>query len=76
MGLVLALLNIAAGYLESIHNKTANTIGADVAAIDKATQAILQENARIKGATVDWSDPSQVAAFAQTLPTFTPIPEP
>lgn len=69
-------LGILSDYLKAAHNKTANTVGNDIAAVDQFTLAILQENARIKGAVIDWADPAAVQAFVATLPAFTPIPEP
>lgn len=74
---ILAIIGIVAKLLESVQNKTANEIGTDVQAADAAVLVVLQENARIKGATIDWSDPAAVQAFVvDTLPKFTPIPEP
>jgi hypothetical protein len=74
---ILALLGIAAGYVKQVTaNKDANAAANEFLAIDQATMAVLQENARIKGVAVDWEDPSAVAAFVQTLPTFVPLPEP
>jgi hypothetical protein len=73
---ILGLLAIAANYLKTVQNTTVQTVGGDIAAIDQATLAVLQQNAAIKGLTIDWSDSAAVAAFVNTLPTFTPIPEP
>jgi len=72
---LLGLITIAANYLQTVtKNKTAQAVGAGIAAIDQATLQVLQENAAIKGVTINWADPAAVAAFVQTLPTFTPIP--
>jgi len=76
MEFALAIAGILANYLKGLHNKTAQTVGTDIELADQATLAVLQENARIKGANVDWEDPLSVQAFIATLPTFTPIPEP
>lgn len=71
-----ALAGIAAKYLQAAHNSTANAVGVGIDLVDAATLEVLKENARIKGATVDWSDPAAVKDFLATLPVFTPIPEP
>ncbi len=76
MQFVIALIGIASTYLQQLHNKTAQTVGADIALIDQATMAVLAENAKIKGLAIDWEDPAAVQDFIATLPTFTPIPEP
>ena len=73
---LVGLLGIAGSYLQSLRNKKAETIGADIALIDQATMAVLAENAKIKGLAIDWEDPAAVQGFIATLPTFTPIPEP
>jgi len=77
MGLqfILGLVGIAANYLQQVHNKSVQTAGEAIALADQATLAVLQENAKIKGVTVDWADPSAVMDFVATLPTFTPIPD-
>lgn len=77
MGLqfVLGLIGIGANYLQQLHNKGAQTAGEAIALADQATIAVLQENAKIKGVTVDWADPAAVQEFVATLPTFTPIPD-
>jgi hypothetical protein len=72
---VLALIGIAGNYLQQLHNKTAAGIGTAVELADQATLAVLQENAKIKGITIDWADPAAVQAFVATLPAFTPIPD-
>jgi hypothetical protein len=78
MGLqfILALLGIGANYLEGLKNKTAQTAGEAIDLVDQATLAVLQENAKIKGLTIDWTDASAVQAFVASLPTFTPIADP
>ena len=74
---VIALLGIAGSFIQSItKNKTADAVGTDIAAIDQATLAVLQQNATIKGASVNWADPTSVSQFMATLPAFTPIAEP
>jgi hypothetical protein len=62
--------------LEGQKNKTAESIGQDLTLIDTVTTAILQKNAEIKGLTIDWTDPTAVLTYLQTLPTFVPIPDP
>jgi len=78
MGLqfILALLNIGASYLENLKNKGAQTAGNVIDIVDQATLAVLAENAKVKGLTIDWNDPAAVSTFVATLPTFTPIPSP
>lgn len=78
MGLqfIMALLGIGASYLEQLKNKSAQEAGNVIDLVDQATLAVLQENAKIKGQTIDWSDPDQVQTFVATLPAFTPIPDP
>jgi hypothetical protein len=73
---VLALVGIAANYLQGLKNKGASEVGTAIELADQATLAVLQENAKIKGVTVDWSDPAAVQGFVATLPAFTPIPDP
>jgi|HubBroStandDraft_6_1064221.scaffolds.fasta_scaffold41034_6 threonine/homoserine/homoserine lactone efflux protein len=75
MGLqfILALLSIGANYLEQLKSKAATETGQVIDLVDQATLAVLQENAKVKGLTIDWSDPAAVASFIATLPTFTPI---
>jgi hypothetical protein len=70
---ILALLGIGANYLESLKNKNAAEAGNVIDLVDQATLAVLQENAKVKGLTIDWNDPAAVASFVATLPTFTPI---
>lgn len=72
---VLALIGIAGNYLQQLHNKTAAGVGTAIELADQATLAVLQENAKIKGVTVDWADPAAVKNFVATLPAFTPIPD-
>jgi hypothetical protein len=78
MGLqfILALLGIGANYLEGLKNKSANEAGNVIDIVDQATLAVLQENAKVKGLTIDWTDPAAVQGFLATLPVFTPIPAP
>lgn len=71
---ILALLSIGANYLESLKNKTAEQAGNVIDLVDQATLAVLQENAKIKGLTIDWSDAAAVQSFIGTLPAFVPIP--
>ena len=73
---ILGLLGIASSYLQQSKNKTAQTVGADIDLVDQATLQILKLNAQIKGAAVDWDNPTAVQAFLATLPTLTPIPDP
>lgn len=73
---ILALLGIGASYLEQLKNKSAVTAGNVIDLVDQATLAVLQENAKVKGLTIDWNDPAAVQTFIATLPTFTPIPAP
>jgi hypothetical protein len=72
---VLALIGIAGNYLQQLHSKTAQSIGGAIELADQATLAVLQENAKIKGVTVDWADPAAAQQFVATLPAFTPIPD-
>lgn len=72
---ILALIGIAGNYLQQLHSKGAQTAGEAISLVDQATLAVLQENAKIKGVTVDWADPTAVQNFVATLPTFTPIPD-
>jgi hypothetical protein len=78
MGLqfILALLGIGATYLEQLKNKSAVTAGNVIDLVDQATLAVLQENAKVKGLTIDWNDPVAVQSFIATLPAFIPIPAP
>jgi hypothetical protein len=78
MGLqfILALLGIAANYLQQLKNKPAAAVGNVIDMVDQATLAVLQENAKVKGLTIDWNDPVAVQSFIATLPAFTPIPSP
>jgi len=71
---ILALLSIGAKYLQGLKNKGAQTAGNVIDLVDQATLAVLQENAKVKGLTIDWADPDAVQAFIATLPAFTPIP--
>ena len=73
---ILGLVSIAANYLEGLKNKKAAAAGTVIDLVDQATLAVLQENAKIKGLTIEWNDPAAVASFVATLPTFTPIPSP
>lgn len=73
---ILALLGIGAQYLEGLKNKKAQEAGNVVDLVDQATLAVLQENAKLKGLTIDWNDPAAVQGFVATLPTFVPIPAP
>jgi hypothetical protein len=78
MGLqfILALLGIGASYLEQLKNKPAAVAGQVIDLVDQATLAVLQENAKVKGLTIDWNDPAAIAEFVATLPTFVPITDP
>jgi hypothetical protein len=71
---ILALLGIGASYLEGLKNKGAQEAGNVIDLVDRATLAVLQENAKIKGLTIDWNDPTAVHGFISTLPVFVPIP--
>jgi threonine/homoserine/homoserine lactone efflux protein len=73
---ILALLAIGANYLEQLKNKGAKAAGNVIDLVDQATLAVLQENAKIKGAIIDWADPTAVQAFLATLPPFVPIAAP
>lgn len=73
---ILALLGIGANYLEGLKNKKAAAAGNVIDLVDQATLAVLAENAKVKGLTINWNDPAAVAEFVATLPTFTPIPSP
>jgi hypothetical protein len=76
MTFLLPVLSIVANYLQQLHNKTAAGIGNDIAIADAVTLAVLQQNAQIKGLTIDWSDPAAVQNFLATLPSPTLIPDP
>lgn len=73
---ILALMSIGANYLEGLKNKAASGAGNVIDLVDQATLAVLQENAKVKGLSIDWNDPAAVTAFIATLPTFTPIADP
>lgn len=73
MQLAIILAGLLADYLKSTKNKDAQNVGSEIEFADKVTLAILQENARIKGAVVDWNDPVAVQAFLVTLPAPTKI---
>lgn len=70
---ILALLGIGANYLEGLKNKKASEAGNVIDLVDQATLAVLQENAKVKGLTIDWNDPAAVASFVSTLPDFVPL---
>jgi hypothetical protein len=74
--LILVLLQGAATLLSGQTNKTAESVGADIQAVDQVVLAVLKKSAEVKGVTVDWNDPAAVAAYVQTLPEFVPISEP
>lgn len=74
--LIQALVQGASTLLEAQQNKTAQTIGTDLAAANTVVLAILQKNAEVQGLTIDWTDPDQVGAYVASLAPFVPIPEP
>ena len=76
LAFIMALIQGASTVLEAQKNTTAAAVGTDLGTIDAVTLAILQANAQVRGATIDWTNPSQVAAYVATLPVFTPIPAP
>jgi hypothetical protein len=49
---------------------------AAVQSADTLAIALIQKTAEIKGLTIDWTDPIQVAAYVAGLQPFVPIPEP
>lgn len=73
---ILALLGIGAEYLKQLNNKPAQEAGNVIDLVDAATLAVLQENAKVKGLTIDWTDPAAVSQFVATLPAYVPIPDP
>lgn len=73
--LLQVLLSNAAS-IGALFGKTGQTVATDVEVADQVVIAVLQKNAEIKGLTIDWSDPTQVQAYVQTLPVFTPISDP
>lgn len=74
---LIALLQILlqnAASIGALFGKTGQTVATDVQVADQIALAVLQQNAAIKGQTIDWSDAAAVQAYVQTLPGFTPIP--
>jgi hypothetical protein len=53
-----------------------NGAAAAVQSADTLAMALLQKTAEIKGLTIDWTDPTAVLAYVQTLPAFVPIADP
>lgn len=73
--LIQVLVGGAAQLLESQKNKTAQEIGVDAQLADQVALAVLQKTAEVKGVQIDWTNPTAVAAYVQTLPAFVPIPD-
>lgn len=71
--LIQALVSGAAQLLESQKNKTAQEIGVDAQLADQIALAVLQKTAEVKGAAVDWNDPTAIALYVQSLPVYVPI---
>jgi hypothetical protein len=73
--LIQVLVGGAAQLLESQRNKTAQDVGVDLQLADQVALAVLQKTAEVKGVQIDWTDPTAVAGYVQTLPAFIPIPD-
>lgn len=73
IALLQVLLSNAAS-IGALFGKTGQTVANDVQVADLVALAVLQQNAAIKGLTIDWSNSEQVQAYVQSLPGFTPIP--
>ena len=75
--LVELLIGLATSGIQAILNAFhKGGAAAAVGASDTLALAILQQTATIKGLTIDWTDPTAVLAYIQTLPTFVPIAAP
>lgn len=66
----------AAKLLAAQKNRTAQNVGADIDLANEVALSVLQAVARVKGASVDWTNPMQVSAFVASLPMFIPISDP
>ena len=74
--LITTLIGGISSILQSEKNKSLATAGVDIEIADEIAVAVLQATARVKGATIDWTDPAVVAEYVKALPAFTPIPDP
>lgn len=73
--LLQALLGGASSLLEAQSNKSLQSAGVDIQLADEIAVSVLQATAQVKGATIDWTDPTAVADYVKALPGFTPIPD-
>jgi len=74
--LITTLIGGASSLLEAQKNKSLASAGVDLELADQIATAVLQATAQVKGATIDWTDPTAVAKYVQSLPAFAPIPDP